>query len=153
MSYTLAALLGVVGAAAVDRYVLRTRLLTRPVFWATYPIVVFFQLLSNGILTGRNIVRYDPDAILGLRVAYAPVEDLLFGFALVLLTLSTWVWLGRRGVDRAPAAGDGSRLLRWLRTRDGAGRRPGLRDGAVTRDGGTATGDEASVERPTPPPR
>ena len=51
---------------------------------------------SNGVLTGRGIVRYDPDAIIGLRIVYAPVEDLLFGFALVLLTLSMWVWLGRR---------------------------------------------------------
>jgi lycopene cyclase domain-containing protein len=94
VTYTAAALLGVAGAAVVDLFVLRTRLLRRRVFWATYPIIVFFQLISNGILTGRGIVRYDPDAILGLRLVYAPVEDLLFGFALVLLTLSLWTWWG-----------------------------------------------------------
>ena len=98
MTYTVAALCGVVGALLVDLVVFRTRLVTRGVFWATYPIIVFFQLVSNGILTGRDIVRYDPGAIVGLRVVYAPVEDLLFGFAMVLLTLSVWVWLGRRGV-------------------------------------------------------
>jgi lycopene cyclase domain-containing protein len=112
VTYTTAALLGVAAAAAIDLFVLRTRLLTRAVFWATYPIIIAFQLLSNGILTGRGIVRYDPDAILGWRIAYAPVEDLLFGFALVLLTLSVWVWLGRRGVQRTPRAGEGSGLLR-----------------------------------------
>jgi lycopene cyclase domain-containing protein len=96
VTYTAAALLGVAGAVAVDLFVLRTRLLRGRVFWATYPIIVFFQLISNGILTGRGIVRYDPDAILGLRLVYAPVEDLLFGFALVLLTLSFWTWWGRR---------------------------------------------------------
>lgn len=96
MTYTAAALLGVAGAVAVDLFVLRTRLLRRRVFWATYPIIVFFQLISNGILTGRGVVRYHPDAILGLRLVYAPVEDLLFGFALVLLTLSVWTWWGRR---------------------------------------------------------
>ncbi|MFB6395787.1 lycopene cyclase domain-containing protein [Polymorphospora lycopeni] len=117
MTYTAAALLGVVGALAVDLFVLRTRLVLRGVFWATYPIIVFFQLLSNGVLTGRNIVRYDPDAIVGLRIVYAPAEDLLFGFALILLTLSTWVWLGRRGVQRTPAAGEGSRVLKRLRAR------------------------------------
>jgi len=95
VSYTAAAVLGVVGAAAVDLAVLRTRLLTRKVFWTAYAIIVFFQLIVNGILTGRRIVRYDPDAIIGVRIAYAPVEDLLFGFAMILLTLSTWVWLGR----------------------------------------------------------
>lgn len=110
----MAALLGVAGAVLVDLYVLRTRLVRRRVFWATYPIIVFFQLVSNGILTGRGIVRYDPDAIVGPRLVHAPVEDLLFGFALVLLTLSTWVWLGRRGVQRGPAAGAGNPLYqRW----------------------------------------
>ncbi|RSM64993.1 lycopene cyclase domain-containing protein [Actinoplanes sp. ATCC 53533] len=117
MTYTAAALLGVAGALAVDLAVLRTRLVTRVVFWATYPIIITFQLLSNGILTGRRIVVYDPAAIIGWRLAYAPVEDLLFGFAMVLLTLSVWVWLGRRGVQRTPAAGTGSRLLRRVRER------------------------------------
>ena len=112
MSYTAAALLGVAGAVAADLWVLRTRLVTRVVFWATYPIIITFQLLSNGILTGRHIVIYDPRAIIGWRIVYAPVEDLLFGFAMVLLTLSLWVWLGRRGVQRTPVAGEGSKLLR-----------------------------------------
>jgi lycopene cyclase domain-containing protein len=119
MTYTVAALLGVLGALVVDLAVLRTRLVTRVVFWATYPIIITFQLLSNGILTGRRIVIYDPAAIIGWRLVHAPVEDLLFGFALVLLTLSVWVWLGRRGVQRTPAAGTGSRLLRWGRARLG----------------------------------
>jgi lycopene cyclase domain-containing protein len=117
VTYTAAALLGVGGALAVDLLVLRTRLVTRAVFWATYPIVFVFQLLSNGILTGRRVVIYDPAAILGVRIAYAPVEDLLFGFAMVLLTLSIWIWLGRRGVQPSPRAGEGSGLLRRLRSK------------------------------------
>ena len=121
MTYTAAALLSVAGALVVDLVVLRTRLVTRLVFWAAYPIVLAFQLLSNGILTGRQIVRYDPAAILGLRVVYAPVEDLFFGFAMVLCTLSIWIFLGRRGVQRGPAAGEGSALLRRLRDRRSAG--------------------------------
>lgn len=96
MSYTVAALLGLAGAVTVDLAVLRTRLLGTAVFWATYPIVLFFQLLANGVLTGRGVVRYNPAAVLGWRIVYAPVEDLVFGFALVLLTLSLWVWWGRR---------------------------------------------------------
>jgi lycopene cyclase domain-containing protein len=99
MTYTAAAAVGALAAIGLDLFVLRTRLLTRRLFWATYPIVVGFQLLSNGILTGRGVVRYNPDAILGLRLVYAPVEDLVFGFALVLSSLSLWVWWGRRGVD------------------------------------------------------
>jgi lycopene cyclase domain-containing protein len=100
VSYTALALLGVVAAITLDLAVLRTRLLTRRVFWVSYAIIVFFQLITNGILTGRDIVRYDPAAILGLRIVYAPIEDLLFGFSLVVQTLAWWVWWGRRGVQQ-----------------------------------------------------
>ena len=39
------------------------------------------------------------------RIAYAPVEDLLFGFALVLATLAWWVFWGRRGVQATNPVG------------------------------------------------
>lgn len=100
MSYTALALLGVAGAVVLDLFALRTRLLTRRIFWVSYAIIIFFQLITNGILTGRDIVTYDPHAILGLRIVYAPVEDLLFGFSLVVQTLAWWVWWGRRGVQQ-----------------------------------------------------
>ncbi|MDQ6651052.1 MAG: lycopene cyclase domain-containing protein [Actinomycetota bacterium] len=105
MSYTVAAVVGVAATVALDLLVLRTRLVTRRSFWTAYAIVLFFQLVVNGVLTGRRIVTYDGAAILGSatprllgdgRIAYAPVEDLLFGFALVTQTLCWWVWLGRR---------------------------------------------------------
>jgi len=100
VSYTQLALLGVAGAVLVDTVLLRTWLVRRRTYWTAYAIVLFFQLLVNGILTGFDIVRYDPGAILGWRVAFAPVEDILFGYAMVTLTLPTWVWLGRKGVSR-----------------------------------------------------
>lgn len=90
------AIAGAVCAVLVDGLVCRTNLLRRKAFWTAYAIILFFQLIVNGVLTGLPIVRYDANAIIGVRIAYAPVEDLLFGFAMVLLTLSTWVWLGRR---------------------------------------------------------
>jgi lycopene cyclase domain-containing protein len=96
VSYTVAAFLGAGAAVLLDLVVLRTRLLLGVVFWATYPIVLVFQLVANGVLTGRGVVRYDPAAVLGPRVVYAPVEDLVFGFALVLTSLALWVWWGRR---------------------------------------------------------
>lgn len=102
MSYTAAALLGVLATVLLDLVVLRTRVLTGRAFWVSYAIVVFFQLITNGVLTGRDVVVYDPDAILGLRVVFAPVEDLLFGFALVVQTLSWWVFWGAR-LEPAPS--------------------------------------------------
>jgi lycopene cyclase domain-containing protein len=102
MNYTLLACLGVAVALLVDLALLRTRLLRTRGFWTAYLIVVFFQLVTNGVLTGLPVVRYDRDRILGLRIIYAPVEDLLFGFAMVTITLSLWVYLGRRGEPATP---------------------------------------------------
>jgi lycopene cyclase domain-containing protein len=96
MSYSALAVVAVVGVLVVDLLVLRTRLVTRRVFWTAYAIVIVFQLLMNGVLTGLDVVTYDPGAIWGPRIAYAPVEDLLFGFALVLLTLASWAAVNRR---------------------------------------------------------
>jgi lycopene cyclase domain-containing protein len=83
-------------ALAIDLLLTRTALVRRKAFWVSYAIVLIGQLLVNGVLTGARVVRYDPRAIIGVRVIFAPVEDLLFGFAMVLITLSSWVWLGRR---------------------------------------------------------
>jgi lycopene cyclase domain-containing protein len=105
MNYTVSVLLGVLAAGALDLFVLRTRLLRRRAFWTAYGIVLFFQLIVNGLLTGLDIVRYDPSTTLGWRVAHAPVEDLAFGFAMVLATLSLWVWSGRRVARSTTRAG------------------------------------------------
>jgi lycopene cyclase domain-containing protein len=96
MSYSALAVTAVLGVLVVDLAVLRTRMVTRPVFWIAYVIVIVFQLLMNGVLTGLDVVVYDPDAIWGPRIAYAPLEDLLFGFALVVLTLASWAAVNRR---------------------------------------------------------
>ena len=80
----------VIVAVVVDLLVLRTGLLRTKAFWATEAIVVFFQFIVNGVLTGLGIVQYDPRVIIGLRLAYAPVEDLGFGFAMVTTTIALW---------------------------------------------------------------
>jgi lycopene cyclase domain-containing protein len=104
VTYTALAALGVVAAVVVDRWVARTRLTGSRDWWSAYAIIVFFQLLTNGWLTGRGIVRYDGESILGTdrvtflgdgRLFYAPAEDLAFGFALVLTSAVVWTWLGR----------------------------------------------------------
>jgi lycopene cyclase domain-containing protein len=125
MTYTQLGIVAVILMLALDLWVLRTRLVTRRVFWASYAIIVFFQLITNGMFTGFGIVKYDGEAIIGStspvegappfigdgRLAFAPVEDLLFGFALVLMSLSLWIFWGRRGVQRTPMAGP----PRWYR--------------------------------------
>lgn len=118
MTYTQLAVLAVT-LAVVGDFALRTRLVTRKVFWVSYAIILFFQLLSNGVLTGSGTVHYDGAFIIGEsspegarppfigqgRIAYAPVEDLLFGFAMVLWSQALWIYAGRRGIQREPKSG------------------------------------------------
>ena len=100
MSYTQIAIMAVALAAALDLFIVRTRLLTRKAFWTSYAIILPFQLLTNWWLTSRNIVMYDRHRILGPRLASAPLEDLAFGFALILGVLALWVYWGKRGIQR-----------------------------------------------------
>ena len=97
-------------AVVLDLLLLRTVLLRRRAFWVAYGIVLVGQLVTNGVLTATRTVQYSSSAILGgsspvglgdFHVAWAPVEDLLFGFSLVLQTLAWWVFWGRLAA-RAP---------------------------------------------------
>lgn len=102
MTYTVAAVTAVVLALCYDLLVTRTSLVRRRAFWTAYAIMAGFQLVVNGVLTGVPVVRYDPRRVIGARIAYAPVEDLMFGFAMILVTLATWVWLGRHAATETP---------------------------------------------------
>jgi lycopene cyclase domain-containing protein len=127
VTHTEVSLVAVLVTVVLDLWVLRTRLLTRRSYWVAYAIVLFFQLLTNEWLTSRGVFRYDPEAILGWRVGHAPVEDFLFGFALVTWSMCWWTWWGRRGVQAGPFPA------------------PGWRRGAVARR-------SADDEDATPPP-
>lgn len=119
MTYTQLVVVGIVSVATLDLLIFRTRLLRKRIFWASYAIMLFFQVLTNGILTGFQIVHYNGDSIIGGsipnqvtppmfgdgRFFFAPFEDIGFGFTLILLTLIMWVVLGRRNVQRLPMSG------------------------------------------------
>ena len=100
MVYTDIAIISIVFAAIVDLFIIKNKLLTKKVFWTSYAIILPFQLITNWWLTSRNIVMYSLDAITGIRVASAPAEDLLFGFALILLVMNLWVYWGKKGIQK-----------------------------------------------------
>ena len=89
-------------AVMSDLFLFKNSLLTRPAFWTSYAIILPFQFITNWWLTSNNIVMYDPDSIVGLRIFSAPAEDLLFGFALILGVMDMWEFWGRRGMQRDP---------------------------------------------------
>lgn len=109
MTYTVVSLIAVPVALAVDLVIVRTRVVLTLQWWIAYAITLVGQLAVNGWLTGRRVVTYDGSAILGSnhgrfvgdwRICYAPVEDIGFGFALVLLTIVSWRWWNSRDAHR-----------------------------------------------------
>ena len=76
---------------------LRTGIFRTAQYWIAMAIVYFFHVLVDGWLTKLSapIVIYDEGQITGVRVPWdIPVEDYLFGFSMITLTLLLWVRLG-----------------------------------------------------------
>ena len=98
LGYTAPAVLAVLAVCALE-LVLRTGLFRRPAYWLSMLIVVGFQILVDGWLTKLSapIVVYDDRQITGIRFPFdIPVEDFLFGFALVTAVLLLWEWQRER---------------------------------------------------------
>lgn len=96
MIYSDIALNAVFLAVVLDLFFLKSQMMTRGIFWLTYFLILPFQLLTNWWLTDNEIVMYAASDITGQRLAGAPIEDLLFGFSMILLTLSAWEFFKKR---------------------------------------------------------
>ena len=101
MTYTELALSMTAVAVIFDLYATRSKVVTRKSFWNAYGIMLFFQLITNWWLTSRGILTYDEDVITGIRIASAPAEDLFFGFSMITMTISLWIYWGKKGVPRS----------------------------------------------------
>jgi lycopene cyclase domain-containing protein len=103
MTYSDVALNAVLFAVLFDALILRTQMMTRGIFWLTYGLILPFQLLTNWWLTSKSIVMYSSTQIMGRRLAGAPIEDLLFGFSMILFTLACWEFISQKINSRTPA--------------------------------------------------
>ena len=93
LGYTVPAALAAVALCALELAVLRTGLFRRLAYWLSMIIVFGFQILVDGWLTKLSapVVIYDNRQITGVRFPFdIPVEDFLFGFALVTGVLLLW---------------------------------------------------------------
>ena len=93
LGYTLPAALAVLLVCTLELAALRTGLFRRPAYWLSMLIVLGFQIPVDGWLTKLSspIVIYDDKQLSGVRFPFdIPVEDFLFGFALVTAVLLLW---------------------------------------------------------------
>ena len=108
VGYTLPAVLAVALLRAPELTVFRTGLFRRPAYWISMVIVLAFQVVVDGWLTKLSapVVSYDERHTTGIRFPFdIPIEDFLFGFALITAVLLLWERLGAKSV--ASGAGDG----------------------------------------------
>lgn len=93
LGYTLPAIVAVFLVIAWELWILRTGLFRRASYWISMVIVLAFQIPVDGWLTKLSapIVVYDEQHTSGIRFPWdIPVEDFLFGFALVTGVLLLW---------------------------------------------------------------
>jgi lycopene cyclase domain-containing protein len=106
--YTVPAVLSAVAVVVLELRCLRTGLFRQVSFWVAYAICLFFQVLVDGWLTKLSspIVRYDEEEMLGWRFPFdIPVEDYVYGFTLIALTLMLWERARLRGAPSVPSDG------------------------------------------------
>lgn len=109
--YTALAVLSAVAIVLAERFWFRTGIFRKAQYWIAMAIVFAFQVLVDGWLTKLSapIVSYDEGQVTGVRVPWdIPVEDYLFGFAMVTLTLMVWLRLGDRDDARTTAPEEAS---------------------------------------------
>ena len=93
LGYTVPAAVAALVVVVIELAVLRTGLFRRPAYWLSVLIVIGFQIPVDGFLTKLSapIVSYDEHQTSGIRFPFdIPVEDFLFGFALVTAVLLLW---------------------------------------------------------------
>jgi lycopene cyclase domain-containing protein len=93
LGYTVPAVVSALGVGGLELTVLRTGLFRRPAYWLSMLIVIGFQILTDGWLTKLSapIVVYNDRQTSGIRFPFdIPIEDFLFGFALVTAVLLLW---------------------------------------------------------------
>lgn len=98
LGYTAPAIVAVLTVFALELAALHTGLFRRPAYWLSMVIVLGFQIPVDGWLTKRSapIVIYDERQTSGVLFPFdIPVEDFLFGFALVTAVLLLWERAGR----------------------------------------------------------
>lgn len=86
--------LGVLAAAAILRGPRRIRPLLLPGLLAAVVLIVLTAVFDN-VMIGLGIMQYAEDAISGLRIGLAPLEDFAYPLAAVILLPSVWLLLDR----------------------------------------------------------
>jgi len=93
--YTILVIAFVLLAVFLDR-ASGINLLRKKEYYFFILMIQFFKVLVNGYLTGKAIVIYNPEFFMGIRIGSIPVEDFLFGFSMVTMTIIFWEYFKKK---------------------------------------------------------
>ena len=92
--YTLLACLSVIITILLD-WISGINVLRRRIFYLFFAIILCFKFFVNGYLTSW-IVLYNPQQFLGFRIGTIPLEDFLFGFSMVTMSIIFWEYFKKK---------------------------------------------------------
>jgi lycopene cyclase domain-containing protein len=87
--YTILAILSLLIVFLIEAR-LKSGIFRRVIFWFFLLIIAGFKFLVNGYLTAEGIVLYNHRFFLGVRIGSIPLEDFIFGFSMVSVTIILW---------------------------------------------------------------
>ncbi|MDP2666793.1 MAG: lycopene cyclase domain-containing protein [Candidatus Diapherotrites archaeon] len=102
MEYTIWVSLALFGVWMLD-LILETKVIrpTRRLVFTT-GIFLVFQLVFDNLFTSQGIWRFNPNAVLGIYLPIIPLENLLFGTALLWSTLILYTQFQKMQYDPHP---------------------------------------------------
>lgn len=96
--YTSSTFISLAVVLALSQFLWKIHWLNR--FYAVYALLLIPFFIVNGVLTGtgleEEVVWYDPEEFMGLRLLTIPVEDIFYGMELILVNLLIYKFLLRR---------------------------------------------------------
>lgn len=97
--YTILAIIGVIVVVLVELFIVRSGIFRKPAYWIAMGICMGFQIPVDGYLTklSNPIVVYNLDMKSGIRFPWdIPIEDFVFGFAMLTTVIMVWQALKNR---------------------------------------------------------
>ncbi len=97
LGYTYAVIAVMIFILLLDRFLLRTRIITlhNERLWKTTAVFVIFQLVFDNYFTVKGLWVFNPNEVIGIFLPFIPIENLLFGIELLWVCLILYVFASK----------------------------------------------------------
>lgn len=96
VEYTIVVILVFLGVIVLDRQLKTNAIRLSPRLVKTTGVFLLFQLVFDNYFTSQGLWMFDVSKTLGIFIPFIPVENLVYGTALLWLTLVLYAFFQRR---------------------------------------------------------